>query len=106
MPGSVNSGAGCPTSAVIVRAPRGWWSAHRRLEDIRGDVEVGVHVLHVVVLLERVDHPQDLLRARRVLERNALLRQHRRVGTVEGHTRALERGAYGLEIVGTADHLP
>src|SRR5690606_34744070 len=30
------------------------------LHDLVGDVEVGVDVLHVVAVLERLDHPEDL----------------------------------------------
>ena len=45
----------------IVRAGWGTGSGPDQLEDGVGDVEVGVDVLHVVVLLEQVDQAQHLL---------------------------------------------
>ena len=52
--------------AVLDRSagrPDRWPSAHG-LHDLVADVEVGVDVLHVVAVLERVDQPEDLLARR------------------------------------------
>ena len=55
-PGGRAAGAHGPTPpAEVVGGPAG-----DRLQHLLGDVEVGVDVLDVVVVLELVDHPQDL----------------------------------------------
>ena len=60
-------------------ADRAAGSAGDRLQHRVGDVEVGVHVLDVVVLLERVDQPQQLAGGI-LLERDRVLRHQRQLG--------------------------
>src|SRR5947207_8747663 len=48
-------------AAHAARQPLSHRSCHHRLEHVVGDVEVGIHVLHVVVVFEGVDHPQHRL---------------------------------------------
>src|SRR5213080_4272990 len=55
-------------------------SAGDGLEHALGDVEIRVDVLHVVVVLERVDQAQDLLRSALVRDLDCRLRDHRQLG--------------------------
>src|SRR5436305_9018546 len=77
-----------------------------RLQDVVGDVEVGVDVLHVVVLLERVDHAQHRLRLAGLVELDGSRRQHREVGARRGDTGAFERGAHRVEVARRRGDLP
>src|SRR5579862_6779744 len=49
----------------------------RSLQHVLGDVEVRVNLLHVVVVLECIDHPDQLLRLALVLDRDRVLGEHR-----------------------------
>src|SRR5690349_6826539 len=69
-----------------------------------GGVEVGVDVLHVVAVLERLDQPEDLASALFV-QRHAHARDELRVGGVVVDIRFLERGAHGDQVGRLADHL-
>src|SRR2546421_7928119 len=72
--------------------------------DLVGDVEVGVHVLDVVAVLERVDqleHPSRPV----LVERDGDAGDERGVGGLVLHAGALQGVAYGDEVTGLADHL-
>src|SRR5581483_629062 len=62
-----------------------------RLQHGLGDVEVRVHVLHVVVLLERVHEPQELPRRGLVLDPDRGLRHERHLDRLDRESRSLDR---------------
>ena len=73
-------GAGdLPVRALRAAVPPGGCLAGNRLEHRVGDVEVGVDVLHVVVVLERVDQTQQLAGGV-LLQRDGILRHQGQLG--------------------------
>src|SRR6476619_7382009 len=73
-------------------------------EDLVADVAVGPDVLHVVAVLEGVDHPEHLARAVRV-ELDLQGGDEGRLGRVVVDAGALQGGAHGHEVAGVADDL-
>ena len=51
-----------------------------RLEDLIRDVDVGVHVLHVLVIIQQLDQAQHGLYLRGIVERHGVGRLHGGVG--------------------------
>ena len=61
-----------------------------RLQHLLGDVEVRPDVLHVVVLLERLDQPDQLLRGRLLGDLDRRLGDHRQLGGLDLEARVLD----------------
>jgi hypothetical protein len=62
--------------------------------------------VNVVVLLERVDQPQDLLRLALVVDPDRRLRDQRQLGALDREPRALHRFAHGAQVLGGRADLP
>ena len=87
------SGTRSSSSGRRTRCDAGATQALDGLEDLVADVEVGVDVLHVVEVLERVDQPEHLARAV-LVERHLHARQERHVGRLVVDAGVLQRGAH------------
>src|SRR6266576_4026925 len=96
------------SSASTSRArSEGAWAALacHALEDSFGNVEVRVHLLHVVVLLELVDQAQDLLRLVLVLDGDRRLGEHCQFGRLDLEAGSFDCLAHGGELLGGREHL-
>ena len=80
-------------------------SARDGLEHALGNVEVRVHVLHVVVVLELVDQTHHLPRLRLVLDRHRRLRHELELRRFDGHTGRLDRLAHRRQLLRRRGHL-
>src|SRR6266536_3245050 len=73
------------------------------LEDFLRHVEVGVHLLRVVELLERFDEAEHLARLL-ALDPDRAGRPHRDLGVADRQLRAFKRPLHGLEAAGSRIH--
>ncbi len=69
-------------------------------EDLVGDVEVRVDVLHVVVVIDGVHQSQNLLGLALFLDGNEILRHQRKVGADDAESETLESVAHHAHFVG------
>src|SRR5205823_8509388 len=84
-----------PGSTPSTRKPAPTSGSRDGLQDLVGDVEVGVDVLDVVQVLQRLDQAHDR-RGLRALDAHGRLRHVRHLGLDDGHARLLQRVAHGV----------
>ena len=86
----------CTSSAVSLMLA--YRPALLRIHDLVRDIEVRIHVLDVIIVLERINKPQHLLRFLAV-ELHIGLRDHGDLGDIQGHARVFQRLLHLFEVV-------